>query len=44
MLLFGQPISAHEAYQYGLVNKVLPEGDLEKEVNSYIEKVQKLSS
>lgn len=44
MLLFGQPISAQEAYQYGLVNKVVAEGDLEKEVNVYIERVQKLSS
>lgn len=24
MLLFGESITAHEAYQYGLVNKVLP--------------------
>lgn len=44
MLLFGESISAQEAYQYGLVNKVLKdEQQLDAEVNSYISKLHKLS-
>lgn len=45
MLLFGESISAHEAFQYGLVNKVLPdEQQLDAEVNVYIAKLTKLST
>jgi enoyl-CoA hydratase/carnithine racemase len=44
MLLFGEPISAQEAFQYGLVNKVLKdEQQLDAEVNAYIAKLHKLS-
>lgn len=44
MLLFGESISAQEALQYGLVNKVLTdEKQLDNEVNSYIGKLAKLS-
>ena len=45
MLLFGEAISALEALQYGLINKVLPdEKQLDNEVNSYIGKLSKLSA
>ena len=36
MLLFGEPISAQEAFQYGLVNKVVHEDKLAEETESYI--------
>jgi enoyl-CoA hydratase/carnithine racemase len=45
MLLFGESISAREALQYGLVNKVLTdEQQLDAEVNAYIGKLSKLSA
>lgn len=33
MMLTGRPLTASEAYRVGLVNKVVPLGDLEEEVN-----------
>ena len=43
MLLFGESISAQEAYQYGLVNKVVPEGQMHTTVEDYISKAKQLS-
>ena len=43
MLLFGEPITAQEAFSYGLINKVVPNDKLEEEVSSYIAKANKLS-
>ena len=43
MLFFGEPISAQEAYQYGLLNRVIPEDKLEETVNSFILKANNLS-
>lgn len=44
MLLFGEPISAREALQYGLLNKVVSgEKELDEEVNAYIGKLTHLS-
>lgn len=44
MLLFGEAISAKEALQYGLINKVVAgEKELNDEVNGYIEKLSHLS-
>ena len=43
MLLFGQSITAAEAYQYGLINKVVSNDKLDEEVESYISKANKLS-
>ena len=43
MLLFGEPISAQEAFQYGLVNKVVPNDKLDETVEEYISKANQLS-
>ncbi len=43
MLLFGEPISAQEAFQYGLVNKVVAEGQMKAEIEGYISKASHLS-
>lgn len=43
MLLFGQPISANEAFQYGLINKVVKNDNLDFEIEAYISKANKLS-
>lgn len=43
MLLFGEPISATEAFQYGLINKVVGNDKLDEEVEAYISKANKLS-
>lgn len=43
MLLFGEPISAQEAFTYGLINKVVPNDKLDEEVDAYIAKANNLS-
>jgi cyclohexa-1,5-dienecarbonyl-CoA hydratase len=43
LILSGDVISAHEALNLGLVNKIVPETSLAQEVNSFIEKFTKLS-
>jgi len=43
MLLFGESITAEEAYKYGLINKVVAGDKLEEEINFYIAKAGKLS-
>ena len=43
MLLLGEPISASEAYNFGLVSKLVEEGDLEKEVSRHADSINKLS-
>lgn len=43
MLLYGESISAQEAYQYGLINRVVAEEKLEEEIGGYISRVQALS-
>ncbi|XP_045521857.1 enoyl-CoA hydratase domain-containing protein 3, mitochondrial isoform X2 [Pieris brassicae] len=40
MLLTGEPITAQEAYESGLVTKVVPTQDLDSEVNHVIEKIK----
>lgn len=35
MLLLGEPISAEEAYKFGLVSRVVDESKLEEEVKKY---------
>ncbi len=43
LILSGDVISAQEALNLGLVNKIVPEASLAQEVNSFIEKFTKLS-
>jgi cyclohexa-1,5-dienecarbonyl-CoA hydratase len=43
LILSGETISAQEALNLGLVNKIVPEASLAQEVNSFIEKFKKLS-
>jgi len=43
LILSGETISAQEALNLGLVNKVVAEASLAQEVNSFIEKFKKLS-
>ena len=43
MLLFGELITASEAYQYGLVNKVVAKDQLQTEIEGYIKRVHHLS-
>ncbi|NWF92226.1 MAG: enoyl-CoA hydratase/isomerase family protein [Syntrophaceae bacterium] len=43
LILSGETISAQEALAMGLINKVVPEGSLEGEVNGFIERFKKLS-
>jgi len=43
LILSGETISAQEALNLGLVNKIVPEASLAQEVNSFIEKFTKLS-
>jgi enoyl-CoA hydratase/carnithine racemase len=43
MLLFGEPISAQEAYKYGLINKVVANGGLQDAIEEYIGKANGLS-
>ena len=43
MLLFGEPITAQEALQYGLINKVVANDKLDEEVDAYVAKAKKLS-
>lgn len=40
MLFTGEPITAQEAYESGLVTKVVPAGQLDDEVNKIIEKIK----
>jgi cyclohexa-1,5-dienecarbonyl-CoA hydratase len=43
LILSGETISAQEALNLGLINKVVPEASLGEEVNGWIEKFKKLS-
>jgi len=43
LILSGQIISAQEALNLGLINKVVPEASLQEEVNGWVEKFKKLS-
>ncbi len=43
LILAGDTISAQEALNLGLINKIVPEASLAQEVNSFIEKFTKLS-
>ncbi len=43
LILSGETISAQEALNIGLINKVIPEASFEEEVNGFIEKFKKLS-
>jgi cyclohexa-1,5-dienecarbonyl-CoA hydratase len=43
LILSGETISAQEALNLGLVNKIVPEASLAQEANSFIEKFKKLS-
>ncbi len=43
MLLFGESITAGQALQYGLTNKVVKAEQLDEEINNYINKAGKLS-
>jgi len=43
LILSGETISAQEALNLGLINKVVPEASLQEEVNGWIEKFKKLS-
>ncbi|MGB9627685.1 MAG: enoyl-CoA hydratase/isomerase family protein [Thermodesulfobacteriota bacterium] len=43
LILLGETISAQEALNLGLINKVIPEASLQEEVNGFIEKFKKLS-
>lgn len=43
LLLSGETISAQEALNLGLINKVVPEASLQEEANGFIEKFKKLS-
>ena len=43
MLLFGEPITAKEAYQYGMLNKVVENGSLDQAIGEYIDKANSLS-
>ena len=44
MLLTGQPISAATALDWGLVNRVVPEDELDHEVESMVEAIDRSSS
>jgi cyclohexa-1,5-dienecarbonyl-CoA hydratase len=44
LILSGRIISAHEALHMGLVNKVVKEGELEKETNEFLKPYLKLSA
>ena len=39
MLLTGQPISAHRAYEVGLVNRVVPAGGLDAAVDEFVQAI-----
>lgn len=43
MLFTGEPITAQEAYESGLVTKVVPASELDNEVNKIIEKIKQKS-
>jgi cyclohexa-1,5-dienecarbonyl-CoA hydratase len=43
LILSGETISAQEALNLGLINKIVPEASLAQEANSFIEKFKKLS-
>lgn len=43
MLLLGEPISAQEAFQYGLINKVVQKDKLNLAIKEYITKANGLS-
>ncbi len=43
LILSGETISAQEALNLGLINKVVPEASLQEEVNGWIEKFKRLS-
>lgn len=43
MLLLGEPITAEDAYNFGLVSRLVKEEELENEVKKYSEAVNKLS-
>jgi len=43
LILSGETISAQEALNMGLINKVIPEASLAEEVNGFVEKFKKLS-
>jgi len=44
MVLTGQPMSAEEAQQFGLINKVVAEADLEKTVNDVLGRIGEISA
>jgi len=41
MVFMGERISAHDAYQMGMINRVFPEDQFKKEVISYTDKLAK---
>ncbi len=44
MLMLGNPISAHEAYRVGLVNRLVPSGDLEKATMAFAQELVERSA
>ncbi len=44
LVLTGQPMSADEAQQFGLINKVVAEADLEKTVNEVLGRIGEISA
>jgi cyclohexa-1,5-dienecarbonyl-CoA hydratase len=44
LVLTGQPMSAEEAQQFGLINKVVAEADLEKTVNEVLGRIGEISA
>src|SRR3954468_2699859 len=44
LVLTGQPMSAEEAQQFGLINKVVAEADLEKTVNDVLGRIGEISA
>ncbi len=44
LVLTGQPMSAEEAQQFGLINKVVAEADLERTVNEVLSRIGEISA